>query len=215
MNGGRRRPHVVGRRSAQLLFFATLTGCGSTVFLGDLVAPDGGALPDAGWDGGTTEVVRDAGPRDAGLFSLAGRYQMVFQYDPARVICTDDLAELTDQFEMRRSTEAGLADGHLDLDATDDTMVVRGPSVRAAFFTDELVLLRETRRPTVFTGAAQGMGIGPNDTELEIVVVQIEVSDPQSGILRANVQQKLSGAPRRGQCTIDYQLTLYACGVGC
>ncbi len=198
-----------------LLIAGALVACGDTVFLGDLVAPDGSVSDDAGRDGGADVPAPDGGPPDGGGVELVGRYQLVFQSAPARVICTDDLWELSEPFEMRSAAEAGLSDGVLELEMQADTLTLSKESTASNFFVDPLVLTRDTRRPMVFTGAAPANVPASNQTTFVLLVVQIETSDPASGILRSNVQHKLERPGVRGQCTIDYQLTLYACGIGC
>ncbi|MEQ8275298.1 MAG: hypothetical protein RMA76_37080 [Deltaproteobacteria bacterium] len=201
-------------RSPALALAFALAACGDTVFLGDLVAPDGSVDYDGGRDGGFDEE-RDGGDVDGGPPELVGRYQLVFQSNPARVICTDDLEDLADPLGMRTAATAGLADGYTELAMAQDYLALSGLDTRANFTADPLVLTRETRRPTVFTGAAAVDEPASNGMTFVLVVVQIETSDPESGILRSNVQHKLERAGARGQCTVDYQLTLYACGIGC
>lgn len=196
------------------VFACALAACGDTVFLGDLVRADGSVSSDAGRDAGPS-TNPDGGAPDGGEVELFGRYQLVFQSAPARVICTDDLWELTEPMGTRTSAEAGLADGFLELSMGADTLRLSGDDTAANFFVDPLVLTRDTRRPLVFTGAAAANVPAANQTTFVLLVVQIETSDPASGILRSNVQHKLERPGVQGQCTIDYQLTLYACGIGC
>lgn len=193
---------------------AATIGCGQTVYLGDtLVAPvaDAGE-PDAG---GPDAGPRDGGRTDGGVHELTGRYQLVFQREPSRVLCGGDLELLADDMSMRDAFEAGLDDGNVDILATGETIIMSGAAAEAAFGRFRMVFTRDMQRPIVFFSTHRGSGSGPGDTDLTVIFVQMEVSDPGSGVLHGTVQHKFEDPARSGECLIDYQLTLYNCGVGC